>query len=163
MELAYQRAQTEESDEDDVTADLRCSQRLTRAQANHARDVASMQGMSNGQDSFRGSLEGKHTLSCVIDLCEAGMWPAQPAGKTYLLVLWQNQEVSWEEWALLQRGMGKATGLSKMLAHAARLYEIRGPRLHKSKTLMGYDIRWMPKELTSPRHNHGRDLSAEHP
>jgi hypothetical protein len=131
----------------------RQSQRLlnTLAQRN-------LQG--NGQRALRtgilldGAESPKHKhwdICCVLDVLEGDAWPEQPLW--HLLILWKEGDTTWEECSRLQRSIG----LPAILQHLSDVERMRSHHTHESRSMMGYDHPWMPKELLKDEHNFGHD------
>jgi hypothetical protein len=87
----------------------------------------------------------------MLDVLHAGNWEEQL--KTYCLVLWEYDNVTWEECVKLCRSIG----LPAMLLHMSDVERMRTHHAHVSKSVMGYDHPWMPVALRDDKHNHGHD------
>jgi hypothetical protein len=60
---------------------------------------------------------------------------------------------TWEECGKLQRDIGQ----SAILQHLSDVERMRSHYEHDSRSMMGYDHPWMPKELCNDKHNYGHD------
>jgi hypothetical protein len=90
-------------------------------------------------------------ICCILDALEGGAWAEQP--NWHLLVLWKEGDTTWEECGKLQRDIGQ----SAILQHLSDVERMRSHYEHDSRSMMGYDHPWMPKELCNDKHNYGHD------
>ncbi|KAG1654078.1 hypothetical protein FOA52_005494 [Chlamydomonas sp. UWO 241] len=110
-----------------------------------------------------------HEVDAVLDVLLANRWSEtnQEPNTPYLLVLWRGKhgrrgrgQVTWEE----MKEWGHSLGMDwehKLAMYMMEVSRIYTHQPYPSRSLMGYDHRWMPSELMDASHNYGHDLSHE--
>jgi hypothetical protein len=90
-------------------------------------------------------------ICCILDVLEGSAWAGQPLW--HFLLLWKAGDTTWEECTMLQRSIG----LPAILEHLSDVERMRSHHTHDSRSMMGYDHPWMPKNLRNDEHNFGHD------